>query len=438
MIRGAWRRAGSELQRIRRGMLALGLLAVVLTIAIATQSSLEDREQRLEAAGMRALGIARAVEQHVGRLIDSNGQFLYDLRTHVEAEGGVDEIAPARLQFLLRAPRLYDEATRRVFVADAQGNRTAMVDGAGIPPSVAGREYFLRHRASPDRGVAVDAPFPANGTGAWVMPISVRLDHRDGRFAGVAVLSFDVDYLMRYMRTRELPAGGSVALVGADGRFFVRYPEVGAAARARGLGRNPAFANARGVTMMASPFDGSQRIVAYHRIGHYPLYAVVAVSRDEVLREWMRGSLLRVAIAGAVIGMAALFTVLLLARVDAQRRAQQSLTRFERAVDQAGDIVYWVAQDGRIVYLNETAARRFADERSRIPAQLGLHDIAARHSPADWARTWAELEERGTLRFESEHRSLDAATYPVEVSASRIEVDGAGYAFLIVREIHRA
>ena len=438
VIGGAGQRAGSDLRGIRRGMLALALLVVVLAIAIAIQSSIEDRDRRLDDAGARAMDVARAIEQHVGRLIDSNGQFLYDLRTQVEAEGGVDAIPPARLQFLVRAPRLYDEATRRVFIADAQGNRTAIADGAGIPASVAGREYFVRHRTSPDRGVAVDAPFRADGKADWVMPISVRLDDREGRFAGVAVLSFDVDYLMRYLRARELPPGGSIALVATDGRFFVRYPEVDEAARLRGLGHKPAFANAQGVTAMASPFDGSERIVAYHRIGDYPLYAVVALSRDEVLREWMRGSLLRVALAGGVTGMAALFAVLLLARLDAQRRAQESLARFERAVDQAGDMVYWVGQDGRIAYLNETAARRFSEDRSRIPAQLGLHDIVERHAPAQWKRTWDELARRGTLRFESRHVSLDGNAYPVEVSASPIEVEGAGYAFLIVRESRSA
>lgn len=433
------RRIGTELVRIRRGMLGLAVLVILLTIAIAAQSTLEDRERRLDEAGARAMGVARAVEQHVGRLLDSNGQFLYDLRTHVEAEGGIEAIAPERLQFLLQAPRLYDEATRRVFLADAQGHRTAIVAGAsGIPLSVAHREYFLRHESSPARAIAVDAPFAANGANDRVMPLSVRIDHADGSFAGVAVLSFDVEYLMRYLRARELPPGGSVALVASDGRVFLRHPEISREAEAKGIGRTPAFPDAQGVTAMDSPFDGSPRIVAYHRVGAYPLYAVVAVSRDEVLRDWMRGSFVRAILAGAVIGMAALFAVMLATRVDAQRGAEERLAGFERALDHAGDIVYWVAQDGRVVYLNEAAARRFRAEPGRMPAQLGLHDVAARHSPSEWAGTWAALAEHGSSRFASKHRSIDGNVYPVEVSASRIEVGGTVYAFLIVREVQGA
>ncbi|HEX6634539.1 MAG TPA: cache domain-containing protein [Usitatibacter sp.] len=435
MFQPPWRRSRSDFQRIRRDVLALAALVIVLAIGVVVQSSMEDRSRRLAEARARALETARAVEQHVARLIDSNGQFLYDVRTQVEAEGGVSAIAPERLRFLLGGQRLYDEATRRVFVADAEGRRTAIVDGAdGIPPTVAHREYFTRHLREPDRGIAVDAPFSADGRGGdWVMPISVRLDQPGGRFGGVAVLSFDLAFLARYFRTRDVGAAGSVALIASDGRFVVRHPPIDPDRRATTI-RMPAFQEAQGVMEAPSPVDGTPRLIAWHKVGNYPLYAEVAVSRDEVLRAWMRSSLLRVAIGGAAIGVIALFTMMLLARLEADRAAQARLARFERALDQAGDLVYWVTEDGRIVYLNEAAARRYAPHASRMPPVLTLHDIAAHHSPASWKRTWEELARRGTLRFEAEHLTHDGRAYPVEVSASRQEADGAGFALFIVRE----
>lgn len=437
VFRAPWQRSRSDFRRIRRDVIALALLVIVLAIGVVVQSSLDDREHRLSDATSHASDMARTVEQHVARLIDSNGQFLYDLRTHVEAEGGVDAIAPERLQFLLSSRRLYDEATRRVFVANAEGVRTAVVTGAaGIPPSVAQRAYFERHRASRDRGIAVDAPFPADGANDWVLPISVRLDRPDGSFGGVAVLSFDIDYLDRYFRSRALGLrpGGSVALVGEDGRFMVRYPEFPDAPGAHRVNRARPFPAAQGVIEAVSPADGKLRLVAFHKVAGYPLYATVTVERDEVMQAWMRSSLLRVALGGAVIGVVALFTVLLLARLDAERLAQAELARFEQAMDQAGDLVYWISQDGRIVYLNATAARRYAADSGAMPHVLTLHDIAAHHSPAGWKGFWEELARRGTMRFEAEHLSHDGHAYPVEVAASHQELEGAGYALFIVRE----
>lgn len=434
--RAGWQRSPSDFRRLRREVLALALLVIVLAIGVVVQSSLDDRRHRLSEATAHAQGTARTVEQHVARLIDSNGQYLYDLRTHVEAEGGVDAIAPQRLQFLLAAPRLYDEATRRVFLANSEGARTAAMAGAdGIPASVSQRAYFQRHRGDPDRGIEVDAPFSADGKGGdWVLPISVRLDHPDRSFAGVAVLSFDLEYLARYFRSLPLGPEGSVALVGADGRFVLRYPAFTDQALAHKVGRNPAYPGVQGVIEAPSPVDGTPRLVAYHRVAGYPLYAVVAVSRDDVLRAWMRSSLLRVILGGAVIGIVALFTVLLLARLEAERLAQSRLVRFERAVDQAGDMLYWIAEDGRIVYLNEAAARRFAPDASRMPARLTLHDILAEHTPASWQRFREELRASGTLRFDAEHLAHDGEAYPVEVAASLQDIDGEGYALFIVRE----
>jgi PAS domain-containing protein len=431
-----WRRSRSDFHRIRRDVLALAALVIVLAVGVVVQSSMEDRSRRLAEAGARALETARAVEQHIARLIDSNGQFLYDLRTHVEAEGGVGAIAPERLRFLLGAQRLNDEATRRVFLADAEGRRTAIVDGAeDIPPTVTHREYFERHLREADRGIAVDAPFSADGRGGdWVMPISVRLDQPGGAFGGVAVLSFDLVYLAEYFRTRDVGSGGSVALLMGDGQFAVRYPPLPADGATPRAIRMPAFGGTQGVMEAPSPVDGTPRLIAWHKVADYPLFAEVAVSRDEVLRAWMRSSLLRVAIGGAAIGVIALFTLLLLARLEADRASQARLARFERALDQAGDLIYWVTEEGRIVYLNEAAARRYAPNASRMPPVLTLHDIAAHHSPVSWKRTWEELSRRGTMRFEAEHLTHDARAYPVEVSASRQEADGAGFALLIVRE----
>lgn len=434
-LRSGWPHPGSDLRRIRREVLALALLVIVLAIGVVVQSSLGDRRHRLDAAGAHAMDVARAVEQHVARLIDSNGQYLYDLRSHVEAEGGVDAIAPERLRFLLRSPRLHDEATRRVFLADAGGARTALAGSQGIPPSVAGQGYFARHRDDPARGIAIDAPFPADGRGGdWVLPISVRLDRPDHGFDGVAVLSFDLEYLARYFRSRPLEEDGSVALLADDGRFILRHPAFADDARAHSVGRVPAYPGTQGLLEAASPVDGTARLVAYHKVADYPLFAVVAVSRDAVLGEWMRSSLLRAILGGAVIGIVALFTVLLLARLDAERLAQARVARFERALDQAGDLLYWIAQDGRILYLNAAAARRFSPDAARAPERLTLHDILAEHAPASWERFWTRLVASGTLRFDAEHLAHDGEAYPVEVAASYQVVDGEGYALLIVRE----
>lgn len=426
--------AEARFRRIRRGVVGLSFLVVALAIAIGVQSSLKDREERLEDARSDAMATARTVERHVAGLLDSNGQYLFDLRTDIEDAGGVDALDRSRLERLLRAPRLHDQATRRAFVVDAAGARYGS-EGDAPPGAPARQPYFLHHLEKPNRGLAVGTPFPSAAGGDWVMPLSVRLDGPDGRFAGVAVLSFDVEYLLGYFRSLGLDPEASIALIDSDGRFFLRHPRFEEAVGLHVERAVTPYPGTAGALEATSTVDGEKRLVAYHRVGDYPLYAVVTVPRGEILDAWMRSSFLRVAIAGAVIGVMALFTLLLVARLDSERLAQASLAQFQRAVDHAGDLLYWVAEDGRIVYLNEVAARRFAPDLTRAPAGLSLHAVVAGYDPASWARLWEELRARGTARWQALHRTQDGATYPVELSASYLEVDGAGHAFLIGREL---
>ena len=426
------------LKGARAGVAGLAALGVILTIAVVVQSSLADREDRLEDARSRAAGMTRAVEQHVAGLIDSNGQYLFDLRTQVEAEGGIDAIAPDRLELLLRAPRLHDQATRRAFLVDAAGTKRAIVSDVEEKAfTVAAREYFVRHRDDTDRGIAVNAPFQSEADGGWVLPLSVRLDRPDGSFGGAAVLSFDVRYLLRYFRSLGLEPGDSVALVASDGRLLVREPAFEAVAGRHVAERAHTLHGVEGVMDAVSPVDGRQRIVAYHRIADYPLYAAVTVSRGDILEEWMASSLLRVALGGAVIGVIAVFTLVLLGRIESDQRAWMGLARFQRAVDHAGDLLYWIDAGGRILYLNERAARRFMPERPRMRSGFTVYDIAA-YTPETWARFWIGLRQEGVARFHAEHMSHGGQTYPVDVTASYLEADGAGYAFLVGREPARS
>ncbi|HXZ47869.1 MAG TPA: cache domain-containing protein [Usitatibacter sp.] len=432
-----------HVEALHRGVLGLAVLGVLLTIAVVVQSSIGERGDRLEQAGSQAAAASRAVERHVAGLLDSNGQFLVDLRSHLEAEGGIDAVPATRLEFLLGTPRLHDQATRRAFLVDGKGERRAVVSGAGRATpsmgstSLAQRDFFLRHRADPDRGVHVNLPLRSDLDRRWVMPISVRIDGRHGDFAGVAVLALDVERLVRYFATLDLPHDASVALVGSDGRFFVRYPgfeeEVGRPVASR----EPTFADAQGILEGRSPVDGSPRIVAYRRVADYPLYAVVTLSRDAILQGWLRSSLLRVVAGGAVIGMIVLYTVLLLGRIEAQRGAAAGFDLFCRALDRSGDLLYWIAEDGRVLYLNERAARRFAPDPPRPAGGVTVTDIAG-HTPDSWARLCRTLRQDGTARFEAEHLTHDGRGYPVDVTATFLEEGGAGYVFMVAREPARS
>ncbi len=424
-----------DFRRIRRAVIGFAATVALLTVVIVVQSSLQDRRERLDAAQSQALNLARAVGQYSARVVESSGQYLYDLRSSVEAAGGVDAVTPERLAALLETPRLHDAATRRAFLADAEGvKRTVGPQASAGPVSVSRREYFLAHLERTDRSVLVTAPFRARSDGRWIMPLSVRIDRADGSFAGVATVALDVSYLLRYFRSLGVPNHGSIALITAGGRFLVRYPRFEQAVGVRIVDRKPAYSGVEGlVESESSPVDGAARIVAFNRVAGYPVYAVVTFSRNDLLDGWVRNNLLRAAIGGAIIGLLSLFAVLILMRLDGERLACLTLLQFQRAVDQSGDLVYWIAEDGRIVYLNEEAARRHSPQPT-VPAGLTAADISLGYTPELWARLCGKLKREGAARYRGEHSRRDGRSFPVDLSASYQEIEGAGYVFLIGRD----
>ena len=55
------------------------------------------------------------------------------------------------------------------------------------------RAYFRHHRDSPERTTLVSNPVKSRSGGQWIIPVSRRVNHADGSFAGVVVATVE-DY----------------------------------------------------------------------------------------------------------------------------------------------------------------------------------------------------------------------------------------------------
>jgi len=115
-----------------------------------------------------------------------------------------------------------------------------------------------------------------------------------------------------------------------------------------------------------------------------------------------------------------------------QAEAQLHLTQF--AVNQAGDLIFWISQDASLLYVNEAAARRLGYSQEEL-CRLKVADIDPDHQLHNWATHWEELRRSRRLRFETRHRTKSGEVYPVEVVANFVMVDGNEYNFAFARDI---
>ncbi|MCY2990705.1 MAG: PAS domain S-box protein [Planctomycetota bacterium] len=116
----------------------------------------------------------------------------------------------------------------------------------------------------------------------------------------------------------------------------------------------------------------------------------------------------------------------------AQAEADLQLTRF--GMEHAGDLIFWITPEGRIVEVNQSACQNLGYSREELLA-LTIPDISLDHLAANWSLHWQDLKTRGVLSFETQVRCKDGRTFPIEITANYICFDGREFNCAMVRDI---
>ena len=120
--------------------------------------------------------------------------------------------------------------------------------------------------------------------------------------------------------------------------------------------------------------------------------------------------------------------------ITERKRAEEALRLAQLTVDRAGDLIQWVAPDGRLVHANESSCRRHGYSRKEMLSKTIL-DLDPNLTPETWPQTFRALQERGSMTLESVHTAKDGELFPVEVSANFVESNGQEFVFGFARDI---
>lgn len=275
---------------------------------------------------------------------------------------------------------------RGIFVYDATGRwlaTTAPVDFSKLNNS--DREYFQRHRDSPDRGTLIGRPVRSRAGGQWIITASRRIDHPDGSFAGVALLTIDVSYFVKFYERFDFGPNGSASLLNNGGIMLARSRDESGAFVGRDLSNAPLFRGwnshpAAAVYYFTSPIDGVQRLSYYQRSSRYPLMVLASKSLDDVLVPWRRAAAARMTfVLGLVLLIAVIGFYLVRQLVQRQRMAQALVAKeanFRLLAEQSSDMVTRIGLDDRLLYVSPSCARIIGwspEELLDTSALAGVH-----------------------------------------------------------------
>ncbi len=267
----------------------LACAAVMVAVWTLTLQGIDREWRKTEEAAQRTLvNTSRLTQEHASRTLHAADQALQLIRMTYTRRGNDLDLGSLVAQGAIDASVLL-----QVGVMDAQG--IYRLSNLAQTPTVdlSDREHFKVHVAKDSGQIFISEPVLGRVAHKWAIPLTRRINRPDGSFGGVAVVSVDADYFIRFYSSLDLGVDGEATLLGRDGVVRARKSK-------NSPGMNPGVTTSPILKLMAdgktegfyqdiSAVDQVQRLHHYRQVSDFPLYVTVALGVDEYQAPYRAG-----------------------------------------------------------------------------------------------------------------------------------------------------
>jgi signal transduction histidine kinase len=364
----------------RRILLVVLAASVILPISFLLGYGYYDYQRRMADGIDIADRVARAADEQAVKVLDLNREMGTRV---VEFLGdGNDAQIRANQQAVHDRLSAVGGSFPQVAAISIFGVNGDLLASSAVYPvpqiSIADRDDFISARAiRPEAYFSL--PLRTAVTQQDVFTTNFGRIAADGRFLGVVSIALRRNYFSDFYR--DVSSGGpmvAVALLRRDGGILVREPNTRPGVMHAGHSRivsamksNELFGRLR----MRSSVDGVERLLAFRRVGDYPLYVVSGIATDSIYEDWQHHYLLIAGITALPCMAVWLLVLFSLRQLKAQRIAwerwqaevamrlsAEASSRHLRRMGALGNLVANVAHDFNnllmVVSANMELARR--------------------------------------------------------------------------------
>lgn len=177
-----------------------------------------------------------------------------------------------------------------LFVYDEDGIWNATSLGTPQIGNNSDRDYFIYHHNNKQTGTLISAPIRSRSTGHWIIPVSRRLEHGDGSFAGVALATLRLDSFERVYDSLDLGTSGTVFFALENGTLIYRRPFqeklIGTDLSRGSMFRSYYQHGPASTRMLVATVDGVERLYSYRRLDDFPVIVATALSKQDIFAQW--------------------------------------------------------------------------------------------------------------------------------------------------------
>jgi PAS domain S-box-containing protein len=154
--------------------------------------------------------------------------------------------------------------------------------------NISDRRFFITLKSDSQLVSILSEPFRSRFSGSWTIALARKLSSPDGQIIGFALASVQLPYFEQLFASIALRDESAISLVSAEGLLLARFPADDHAV-AQPLSISPEALMQDGdsaITRLTRKSDTTDRLAAFQRVAHYPVFITAGTSVDSILTDW--------------------------------------------------------------------------------------------------------------------------------------------------------
>ncbi|MCU0472511.1 MAG: PAS domain S-box protein [Bacteroidales bacterium] len=200
-----------------------------------------------------------------------------------------------------------------------------------------------------------------------------------------------------------------------------------------------------GISKSANAVDyrGVPVVAAMKKVPLSPWYLVAKTDREEIFASFDDRVRMVLIIMILLILTCGSFLIFLWRNQNARFYREKYETELERLalvrhydyiLKYANDIILLVDCDFKIVEANDKALETYQIDRTELLGK-NVSELRSDDIPGNLDEDWKTLDQTGSATFETIHKRKDGTTFPIEISARGVDIEGVRYYQSISRDI---